>query len=363
MAQAIPKTVLNRPTVREAVWLTFTAVIGQLGLAAISAALAIVLFAVLADVVAEGATRQFDLSVVHYFHVHQPAWMRVPLLDITWLANGPTIAAVLGLSIFLLILLKRIWPDAGTLLLSGLGGYGFVELVKFTYHRPRPSYAVDTGYSFPSGHSFLSTAIYGMLAYYLSLNMERRAQRFVWTLAVLTILLIGSSRVLLGAHYPSDVLAGFASGGAWLWCCLSLRRLFRKRDWASWRGERLSRLAASRGLLEELALQRAEIEGFGRTLLLANDVNLSSRLLARLGFLSEGVYQRLAHPGRLARRPYDLVALGYFLRAATKRLSPEARAPRQQDLKRMELPLRQLWTAQRGLFGRSSDEVYEPVGD
>ncbi len=357
MAQSVQtSTKMNRPTVREAVWLTFTAVLGQVGLAALSAAGAVILFALLADVVAEGATRRFDLSVVHYFHVHQPLWMHVPLMDVTWLANGPTIAAILSLTVFLLILMKRFWPDGGILAIAGLGGWGFVQLVKAVYHRPRPNYAVDTGYSFPSGHSFLSTVIYGMLAYYLTLNMERRAQRFIWCVAILMVLMIGSSRVLLGAHYPSDVLAGFASGAAWLWCCLALRRLFRKRDWSSWRQERLTRLTESRSLLEELGPQRGQLETLGHGLLQDDKVNMSSRLLARFGFIVERIYQRLADPARLAIRPYDLVAYAYFLRTAIKNVTPEAASRHSDEMSRAEHALKQLWIVQRGLFGRGSDE-------
>lgn len=344
-------------------WLSLTAVVGQLGLAALLAALAVIVFAVLVDVVMEGQTRAFDLAAIHYFHTHQPAWMHQPVMAITWLANGPTIAIVLSCSVITLIAMRRFWPDAGVLAIVGLGGFAFVETVKSIYHRPRPSIAVDLGYSFPSGHSFLSMSVYGMLAYYLSLNMERRARRAIWAVAGLVILLIGSSRVLLGAHYPSDVLAGFTSGGAWLWSCLALRRLFKRRDWAAWRSERLSRLTAARRIVDGLSEQRPRLEGLGKKLAEDRSLNPVSRSLAKSGLLLERAYLKAAKRWpNLGKHSYDLVLLAAPLRAAARRMKDPECQRYGQDLDAVKAPLRQLWTAQRGLFGIQADEPYVAAG-
>ncbi|MEA2554457.1 MAG: hypothetical protein QOJ65_2633, partial [Fimbriimonadaceae bacterium] len=311
MAQAARRnTFWNRQAIREALWLSLTAILGHITLAALLAAGSLIVFFVLADVVAEGETRAFDVAVVHYFHVHQPPWMHNVTLNITALANGSTVMSVLIVATLFLVLMKRIWPDAVALLLAGAGGWGFVELAKTAFHRARPAYGAATiGYSFPSGHSFLSVVVYGMLAYYLGLNMERRAQRFIWTVACILILLVGSSRVLLGVHYPSDVIAGFAAGAAWLWNCLALRRLFRKRDWRTWREERLANLAMARGILESLAPMRPQIESLAKTLLHDPSLGFRSRLLLRSGLALQAVYKMLANKERLERRPNDLVVL------------------------------------------------------
>lgn len=345
-------------------WLSLTAVVGQLGLAMLLAAFAVIVFAVLADVVAEGQTRAFDLAVIQYFQTHQPAWMHQPVLDITWLANGQTIAVVLSSAVIALVAMRRVWPDAGILALVGLGGFGFVEGVKAIYHRPRPSIAVDLGYSFPSGHSFLSMSVYGMLAYYLSLNLEPRARKWIWGAAGLIILLIGSSRVLLGAHYPSDVLAGFASGGAWLWSCLALRRLFRRRDWGAWKSQRLSRLVAARSIVDGLSDDRELLKSFGQKLSEDRAVNSVSRAFAKSGLVLQSGYVRLSSwwPA-LRSHSYDLVVLAAPLRAAAKRLKDSECLRYERDLEAVKKPLRQLWTAQRGLFGIETDEPYVAAGE
>ena len=76
---------------------------------------------------------------------------------------------------------------------------------------------LETSYSFPSGHAMVSFVVYGMPAYLAVLTLENwRARVAIVFGAALLVILIGFSRVYLGVHYPSDVLAGYAAGGVWL---------------------------------------------------------------------------------------------------------------------------------------------------
>lgn len=94
---------------------------------------------------------------------------------------------------------------------------------KLAIGRPRPSAvlvhvsAPEQGYGFPSGHAFFVILVLGLTAYFLSLNVKRRSLRILAlaSLAVL-ILLVGTSRVYLGVHWPSDVLGGYLIGGVFL---------------------------------------------------------------------------------------------------------------------------------------------------
>lgn len=109
------------------------------------------------------------------------------------------------------------------LVASSLAGAWLLnELFKQIFRRPRPDVnrlVEAAGFSFPSGHAMVSTAFYGLLAYLLWKNSGGRLIRQLTTCAlILTVLLTGISRVYLGVHYPSDVMAGFAAGGA----CLAL---------------------------------------------------------------------------------------------------------------------------------------------
>lgn len=87
------------------------------------------------------------------------------------------------------------------------------QLVKYTIQRPRPNHMKlikQGGYSFPSGHSMISIAIYGFLIYFVNKNIKNNYLKyFIISILVLLILGIGCSRIYVGVHYPSDVLAGY----------------------------------------------------------------------------------------------------------------------------------------------------------
>ena len=106
------------------------------------------------------------------------------------------------------------------------GGQLINQLLKAWFTRPRPTFveplAVELTYSFPSGHATMSLITYGMLAYFLWIGTTNRAAHVLVTSALISlIILIGVSRMYLGVHYFSDVLAGYASGGLWLTFCIT----------------------------------------------------------------------------------------------------------------------------------------------
>jgi undecaprenyl-diphosphatase len=123
------------------------------------------------------------------------------------------------------------------LMLGVLGGKLFNTLLKEFYERPRPSVVqwvteVHSA-SFPSGHAMSSMVVYGSVAYLVGrLEARTRLRRTTWILAALVILAIGISRMYLGVHYPSDVIAGFVGGLAWLAfvvACMSALKFFAQR--------------------------------------------------------------------------------------------------------------------------------------
>lgn len=125
---------------------------------------------------------------------------------------------------YLLFRLKHIW-EATVLASSLVGGWLLNTVLKAVFHRTRPNiqHLVEAGgYSFPSGHAMIAAAFYGVLGYLLWLNLRERSKPS-WYVIVLTvglIIAIGISRVYLGVHFPSDVVAGFAAGGAWSVACI-----------------------------------------------------------------------------------------------------------------------------------------------
>jgi len=104
-------------------------------------------------------------------------------------------------------------------------GFGsiFNRILKVWIHRQRPSFYPiihESGYSFPSGHSMNSFVLYITLALILTkLVNSKRKLLIIWLFSILLVLAIGTSRIYLGVHFPSDVLAGFVAGAFWVCFC------------------------------------------------------------------------------------------------------------------------------------------------
>jgi membrane-associated phospholipid phosphatase len=111
-------------------------------------------------------------------------------------------------------------------LFSTVGGAALLNLIlKHIFLRPRPifpqAFLVVSGFSFPSGHAMISLAFYGAIAYLAFSMLKRRRSKLLAAGGALVVsALIGFSRLYLGVHYLSDVLAGWAAGGLWLAVCI-----------------------------------------------------------------------------------------------------------------------------------------------
>lgn len=246
---------LPPPGRMETIWLALAPILGRLSLAALAALLGLYVFAKIAHEMSEAETLRFDRAVLHFFHAYSTPGFHAVMKAVSWLAGlGPQCVLVVFVVAFF-ALKRRFWPDGAALLVAVIGGAGLITGLKALFHRARPDTIYDRlGYSFPSGHSFFSLVIYGMIAYWLARDLPPRARRSAWTLAVFVIALVGFSRAFLGEHYPSDVAAGFAVGLFWLWGCLALPTAFhrRKRDISP--EEARARYERGRARLKEAAL-------------------------------------------------------------------------------------------------------------
>jgi undecaprenyl-diphosphatase len=118
-------------------------------------------------------------------------------------------------------------------LVTVVGAEVLEQALKLMVRRPRPAaffgLAEPYGYSFPSGHALMSCAFYGVLAAFAAAGTHSCARRWrYWIAAGLLIALIGLSRIYLGVHYPSDVLAGYAAAIVWVFSVASARRWMRR---------------------------------------------------------------------------------------------------------------------------------------
>lgn len=164
-----------------------------------------------------------------------PFWLEGAMRDITGLGSAAVLFLITAAVVVYLLMIRR--PGAALFVFVAVaGGQVLSSTLKLGIDRPRPelvSHLVDVAtFSFPSGHAMLSAVTYLTLG---SLAAEvlpgRTTKIYVLSLAVLTTLLVGISRIYLGVHWPSDVLAGWCAGFAWAMLCWLAARTIRR-----WRG-------------------------------------------------------------------------------------------------------------------------------
>jgi undecaprenyl-diphosphatase len=191
----------------------------------------------LASEVSEGGTLAFDRAILVGLRTPAdpavpigPKWLPEAMTDLTAFGS-PTGLLLVCLAVIAYLLLARRLRTALFVFAASAGGIALGSLLKQVYARPRPMlvpHLVDvTSSSFPSGHATDSAIVYLTLAALLARSAPERAVRiYLVGGAILLILLIGCSRVYLGVHYPSDVVAGWTLGAAWaLACSLAHARL------------------------------------------------------------------------------------------------------------------------------------------
>jgi membrane-associated phospholipid phosphatase len=180
--------------------------------------------AVAADVMRGGALSVLDLELSHWFHAHAGGWWTQAMLG---LAHWHSVAGIAALSTLLGLHFyrRKAWCWLLTLGAAVPGGMLLNVLLKTLFGRARPRFdnpilSLPT-YSFPSGHTVSSTLFYGLLAAYLMSRTDQTGLRIACVAgAALMAALVGVSRLSLGVHYLSDVLAAMAEGCAWLALCL-----------------------------------------------------------------------------------------------------------------------------------------------
>jgi undecaprenyl-diphosphatase len=183
-------------------------------------------FAQLAELVQEGATQRFDDAVLHWIGEHQVPWAEATMVEITLLGTGIVVMmTVVVAGLFLWLTDHRF--SALLLVLATWGGVAINQILKSSFDRPRPQVfewgAHVLTSSFPSGHAMSATIVYGTVAYLAARLQKRRLARWITLgVAALLILLICISRLYLGVHYPSDVVAGVVVGVAWTAFCMAL---------------------------------------------------------------------------------------------------------------------------------------------
>lgn len=214
----------------------------QLGtlLSLFTVAFGVFCFVAIADEVHEGDTREIDRAILLAFR--NPSDPSDPLggrvveemgRDVTAL-GGATVLTLLTVSVVGYLLLIKKPLAALFVTVSVLGALGLSSGLKDLFERPRPDLVTRLAYvvtsSFPSGHSMLSAAVYltlGSLLARMQKNLVVKAYLLLWA-AFLTCL-VGVSRVYVGVHWPTDVLAGWSAGAAWASGCWLIAGALQRR--------------------------------------------------------------------------------------------------------------------------------------
>jgi undecaprenyl-diphosphatase len=204
-----------------------------LAIGLLTAAAALVLFTWLGREILEGEILAFDERLRALAHdLASPPL--TTLMRAASLYGGPAVLVPTGLGAAAAFLIKG-WHRGALLVVVTLAGAGLLNwLLKFSFARVRPGsffdYPLPGSPSFPSGHALYAASVFGGLAVLLTARVRNRLlQVAIWAVALSLILLVGASRVYLGVHYPSDVVAGYAIGVIWVTAVALGDRLARHR--------------------------------------------------------------------------------------------------------------------------------------
>lgn len=193
---------------------------------AVLAVIGTLAFAQLGEWVKQGSTQAVDVAILKWFGAHHTTLLTAAAVELTYLGTGTVVLMIVGVSA--LFLWHTEHKHSARLLLAAVAGNILLNgVLKLFFHRARPDVfawqTVAVSSSFPSGHAMSATVCYGTVAYLVIRLQKHRISRIATLLAaVIIILLICTTRLYLGVHYPSDVIAGIIVGLAWSGFCMAV---------------------------------------------------------------------------------------------------------------------------------------------
>lgn len=231
--QSIRKAIQRNPGLRRRIashprfwgWLAKRFSSEPLGLrltvgAALASACLFFFLSVVQDLIANEAVVLADLRLLSLVQMYRTPSLNKVMLFLTYLGNWQVITAGASLLVLYLALMRR-WLWILALLVSIGGGELLVQLGKVGFGRPRPDLVnaliSAQGPSFPSGDAFVAICFYGLVGWFAIDWVETwKAKAAIAAMTIATVVAIGFSRIYLGVHWPSDVIASFGLGAAWL---------------------------------------------------------------------------------------------------------------------------------------------------
>jgi len=190
-------------------------------------------FIAIATRIAQGtAFSSADQRVLDAVRDGAPALAARWLAVLTHLGDPWFLTLLCALMCAALVLTRRLGLAVYFAAVTSAGGL-LNQALKAMMRRDRPTGStvpLPESFAFPSGHTFGSIVCYGMCAYVLLRLAPTRWDPLIVALACFIVLAIGASRIVIGVHFPGDVIGGFASGGAWLAACIGVAEMARRRS-------------------------------------------------------------------------------------------------------------------------------------
>jgi undecaprenyl-diphosphatase len=190
-----------------------------LGAALACSVLFLAVFVWIAEEVFEGDMQRFDSLIRSFAHRHETA-SRTSIMRGLSTLGSPLVLSLLVVIVVSICFWMNYRRPGAWILISMLGALVLDAVLKQLFHRQRPDPFFGTNpssFSFPSGHALGSFCFYGVLAGLCCTRTESPVLRaLIWTSASLLILGIGLSRIYLGVHYPTDVIAGYSAAAVWV---------------------------------------------------------------------------------------------------------------------------------------------------
>ncbi|HEY9709609.1 MAG TPA: phosphatase PAP2 family protein [Oculatellaceae cyanobacterium] len=206
------------------------ATIGILGLAI--CLLLIFVLGFLFEEVLEREAFTFDKSWLLELHKFANPSLDALMLTITRFGNPSVVVIIAGVTLTILWW-RRYRQEAKIFAIACLGALILNTGLKLAFGKPRPELwhrlISETSYSFPSGHALGSMVLYGFFAYLLATHYPKFS-KIIYSLAVILIAAIGISRLYLGVHWPTDVMAGYGVGFLWIMICITMLKLQKLRQ-------------------------------------------------------------------------------------------------------------------------------------
>ncbi|WP_223145612.1 Phosphatase PAP2 family protein [Sporosarcina sp. ANT_H38] len=190
-------------------------------------------FVYIATAVSNNSIGRFDTAIIGFIQGLEAPWLTAIMKGFTWVGSGLAVTTITVIGFIVLYFFLRYRQQSFLLTIVVVGSILFNKMLKSYFKRERPELhrIMDAGgFSFPSGHSMMAFALYAILAYIAWRNVKTTTNHvLLFLFAAFMIIMIGTSRIYLGVHYPSDIIGGYIASALWVTLAISVYSYFQNK--------------------------------------------------------------------------------------------------------------------------------------